>query len=198
MRCALAAALMGWLYLLAALTADAAPTAAPPPTASPNASGCLASGNGFLRAKIRGSVNLDINWRNSQIECAGGARPNGSGLRMSFAGPLHPDGRRLRMVFGVGSAREGEAGRALPTNLTVIFEGEQRLFATRGQDKCTVDNLTQERVGARGGKVRTYRVIARGFCISPASTLDERERLLLSSFDFAGRLTFGDEDAAHL
>jgi hypothetical protein len=198
MRCALAAALVGCLYLLAALTADAAPTAAPPSTASPNASGCLASGNGFLRAKIRGSVNLDINWRNSQIECAGGARPNGSGLRMSFAGPLHPDGRRLRMVFGVGSAREGKGGRALPTNLTVIFEGEQRLFATRGQDKCTVDNLTQERVGAPGGKVRTYRVIARGFCISPASTLDEREHLLLSSFDFAGRLTFGDEDAAHL
>jgi hypothetical protein len=61
-----------------------------------------------------------------------------------------------------------------------------------------VDDLTQERFGALGGKVRTYRVIARGFCISPASTLDSREHLLLSSFDFAGRVTFGDEDDAHL
>jgi len=198
MRCTLAAALLGWT--LAALTADAAPkaampsTVAPPPTASPHTPGCLANGNGFLRAKIRGALNLDINWHNSEIECEGGERPNGSGLRMSFAGPLHSDGRRMRLVFGVGTAREGTSGRALPTNLTVIFEGEQRLFATRGQDNCTVDNLTQERFGALGGKVRTYRVIARGFCISPASTLDGREHLLLSSFDFAGRITFGDQD----
>jgi hypothetical protein len=197
MRCPLTAALLGWT-LLAALRADAAPVAAPPPTASPHTSGCLANGNGFLRAKIRGALNLDINWHNSEMECEGGGRPDGSGLRVSFAGPLHSDGRRLRLVFGVGEAREGKAGRALPTNLTVIFEGEQRLFATRGQDKCTVDDLTQQRFGALGGKVRTYRVIARGFCISPASTLDDREHLLLSSFDFAGRLTFGDEDSGHL
>jgi hypothetical protein len=197
MRCPLTAALLGWT-LLAALTADAAPQVAPPPAASAHTSGCLANGNGFLRAKIRGALNLDINWHNSQIECEGGGRPDGSGLRVSFAGPLHSDGRRLRLVFGVGEAREGKAGRALPTNLTVIFEGEQRLFATRGQDKCTVDDLTQQRFGALGGKVRTYRVIARGFCISPASTLDDREHLLLSSFDFAGRLTFGDEDSGHL
>jgi hypothetical protein len=197
MRCPLTAALLGWT-LLAALTADAAPQAAPPATASPHTSGCLANGNGFLRAKIRGALNLDINWHNSEMECEGGGRPDGSGLRVSFAGPLHSDGRRLRLVFGVGEAREGKAGRALPTNLTVIFEGEQRLFATRGQDKCTVDDLTQQRFGALGGKVRTYRVIARGFCISPASTLDDREHLLLSSFDFAGRLTFGDEDSGHL
>jgi len=143
-------------------------------------------------------MNLDIDWHNSEIECDGGERPDGSGLRMSFAGPLHSDGRRLRLVFGIGEAKEAMAGRALPTNLTVIFEGEQRLFATRGQDKCTVDSLNQERFGALGGKVRTYRVIARGFCISPASTLDGKEHLLLSSFDFAGRLSFGDEDAAHL
>jgi hypothetical protein len=197
MRCPLTAALLGWT-LLAALRADAAPVATPPPTASPHTSGCLANGNGFLRAKIRGALNLDINWHNSEMECEGGGRPDGSGLRVSFAGPLHSDGRRLRLVFGVGEAREGKAGRALPTNLTVIFEGEQRLFATRGQDKCTVDDLTQQRFGALGGKVRTYRVIARGFCISPASTLDDREHLLLSSFDFAGRVTFGDEDSGHL
>jgi len=143
-------------------------------------------------------MNLDIDWHNAEIECDGSERPNGTGLRLSFAGPKHSDGRRLRLVFGVGEAKEGAAGRALPTNLTVIFEGENRLFATRGQDKCTVDDLTQERFGPLGGKVRTYRVIARGFCIAPASTLDGSEHLLLSSFDFAGRLSFGDEDAAHL
>jgi len=170
--------------------------AAPPPAtvAVPTADppGCLHAGNGFLRAKIRGAVNLDLDWHNAEMQCEGGARPNNSGVRVSFAGPKSSDGRRVRMVFGVGRATEGRDGRALPTNLTVIFEGEQRLFATRGQDRCTVDQLAQERVGDLGGPLRTYRIVAHGFCISPASSLDDATHILVSSFDFAGRVTFGD------
>lgn len=198
---------------LAAICTGATPSNAPArPAEGPN--GCLRAGNGFLRAKIRGAINLDLDWHNAEMECEGGARPNNSGVRVSFAGPQTSDGRRLRMVFGVGSATEGRSGRALPTNLTVIFEGEQRLFATRGQDRCTVDQLAQERVGEPvdppkhesahhyehsveephlGGRaVRTYRIVAHGFCIAPASSLDNSARILVSSFDFAGRVSFGD------
>jgi hypothetical protein len=159
-----------------------------------NAHGCLASGNGYLRAKIRGSIKLDLDLHDSELECDGGARPDGSGIRVSFAGPTRSDGRRLRMVFGVASAAEGTSGRALPTNLTVIFEGEQRLFATRGDDKCTVDELSQERLGALGGPIRSYRVIARGFCIAPVNALNEMEQIFVSSFDFAGSVTFEDPE----
>ena len=155
-----------------------------------NAHGCLPTGNGYLRARIRGALNLDIDWSNAEIECEGGPRPNGSGVRVSFAGPPHGDGRRMRLVFGVGSVREGRTGHDLPTNLTVIFEGEERLFATRGQDHCTVDELRQERVGALGGPKRTWRIIGRGFCIAPASTLDSDARILVSRFDFAGNAVF--------
>ncbi len=156
----------------------------------PGAHGCLPTGNGYLRARIRGALNLDIDWADGEIECDGGPRPDGSGVRVSFAGPPHGDGRRTRLVFGVGSVREGRAGRDLPTNLTVIFEGEQRLFATRGADHCMVDELRQERVGALAGPKRTWRIIARGFCIAPASTLDSEARILVSRFDFAGNAVF--------
>lgn len=159
-----------------------------------HAASCLPGGNGYLRARIRGSLNLDIDWHNAEIECDGGPRPNGHGVRVSFAGPVHSDGRRLRMVFGVGDVTEGRPGHELPTNLTVIFEGEQRLYATRGDDRCTVDDLKQERVGALGGPRRSYRIIARGFCISPASTLSGDDRILVSRFDFAGHATFEDEE----
>src|SRR5205807_9555180 len=103
--------------------------AGPPPAAPAVSHGCLPTGNGYLRARIRGALNLDINWRNADIECDGGLRPDGSALRMSFAGPPHGDGRRLRLVFGVRAVHEGRAGRALPTNLTVILVGEERVFA---------------------------------------------------------------------
>ena len=171
-----------------------APGAAPSQGTAPPQGGCLQSGNGYLRARIRGSLNLDIDWHNGEIECDGGARPDGSGIRVSFAGPKQSDGRRLRMVFGVGDAKEGSPGRELPTNLTVIFEGEDRLFTTRGDSRCTVDELQQERLGALGGPKRTYRIIARGFCVDPASTLTGDGRILVSRFDFAGNATFEDEE----
>jgi len=173
------------LVLAPELDGAAAESAIAPPS-----SGCLPGGNGFLRARIRGVLNLDVDWRNAELECEGAARPDGSGIRLSFAGPLRSDGRRLRMVFGVARAAEGAPGSALPTNLTVIFEGETRLFATRGDDKCTVDKLEQERVGAVGGDVRSYRVVASGFCTEPANSLNDKERIVVSSFDFAGRLTY--------
>lgn len=181
------------LACVAALLAAAPLSRAAPPAAAA-AHGCLPTGNGFLRARIRGAMNLDVNWKNAEMQCEGGPRPDGSGLRVAFAGPAHGDGRRLRLVFGVDSVREGREGRALPTNLTVIFEGEERLFATRGEDHCTVDELKQERLGALGGAVRAWRIIARGFCVAPASTLSRDARILVESFDFAGTAVF--EDAA--
>jgi len=191
------------LMVLLPVLSSAAPAAAGSPAAPANpaapsstahaARGCLPGGNGYLRARIRGALNLDIDWRNAQIECEGGPRPDGSGVRVSFAGPQHADGRRLRMVFGVDSVREGRSGHDLPTNLTVIFEGEGRLFATRGEDHCTVDDLRQERLGAPGGPKRSWRIVARGFCIAPASTLSSDARILVSRFDFAGNAIFEDE-----
>lgn len=186
------------LATAAANVSAAAESAAPkaPPAANAKASaGCLPAGDGFLRARIRGALSLDVNWHNGELECEGEARPNGSGIRLSFAGPQQSDGRRLRLVFGIGATGEGTPGKALPTNLTVIFEGEQRLFSTRGQDRCTVDSLKQERIGALGGPTRTYRVLARGFCIDPVGALSSNETIVINSFDFAGRIVFTQPDA---
>jgi hypothetical protein len=182
------------LWLMTAVLAEAADSPAPATSGSAAApsAGCLAAGNGFLRARIRGALNLDIDWKNAELECDGSERPNGHGIRLSFAGPTRSGGRRLRMVFGVATAAEGAPGRALPTNLTIIFEGEQRLYSTRGEDRCTIDELREERVGALDSSLRSYRVIARGFCTLPAIALDRDERILVTRFDFAGRVSFDD------
>ena len=168
------------------------PLSSLPAAGSTSTHGCVASGDGYLRARIRGALQLDVSLHNSELECDGGPRPDGSGIRVSFAGPARSDGRRLRMVFGVATATEGVNGRELPTNLTVIFEGEERMFATRGDDRCTVDEFNQERLGALGGPIRTYRVIARGFCIAPVKALNSEQTILVNSFDFAGTIVFED------
>jgi hypothetical protein len=174
--------------VLLAVTANASSSPTPPPA------GCLAAGDGYLRARVRGALALDLDWKNAEMECQGGPRPSGNGVRVSIGGPLRGDGRRIRLVFGVGGIKEGGRGQALRTNVTLLFEGEQRIFATRGDDKCTVDSLDQQRVETLGPGRAAYRVVARGFCIGPATSLSRNERVFVTSFDFAGRIEFEDDD----
>ena len=181
-----------------ALTASADSPTSPSANSEPQ-SGCFAAGEGYLRARIRGAVDLDLDWKNADMECAGGPRPPGkdhrsNGVRVSIAGPDRGDGRRIRLVFGIGGVGEGASGQALRTNVTLLFEGEKRIFATQGDDKCTVDSLTQQRVESLGGDPAVYRVVARGFCLGPATSLSRGERVFLTSFDFAGRVEFGKDD----
>ncbi len=157
-------------------------------------SGCFIAGNGYLRARLRGALDLDLDWKNAEMDCAGGPRPGGQGVRVSIGGPSRGDGRRIRFVFGISGIGEGGSGETLRTNVTLLFEGEQRIFATQGDDKCTVDSLTQQRVEPLGGSRAVYRVEARGFCLGPATSLSVGERVFITSFDFAGRVEFGDDD----
>src|SRR5262245_7942002 len=85
----------------ASLAADLSPAlkpaaraAAPVAESAKGSAGCLPAGDGFLRARIRGALSLDLNWHNAELECEGGARPDGSGIRLTFAGPQQSDGRR--------------------------------------------------------------------------------------------------------
>jgi hypothetical protein len=184
-------------FSLYALTSFATtPTAASAESAG--AGGCFVSGDGYLRARLRGALDLDLDWKNADMECAGGPRPpgknNSRGVRVSIAGPLRGEGRRIRLVFGIADIGEGGSGATLRTNVTLLFEGEKRIFATQGDDKCTVDSLTQQRVENLGGERAVYRVVARGFCLGPATSLTRGERVFLTSFDFAGRVEFSDDD----
>jgi hypothetical protein len=171
-------------------------TSANPP-ADPVASAgtaCFTTGGGYLRARVRGALDLDLNWKNDEMLCEGGPRPSGNGVRVSIGGPARGDGHRIRLVFGIAQVAEGHGGESLPTNVTILFEGEKRIFATQGDDKCTVDSLTQERVESLGPGRAVYRVVARGFCLGPATNLSRQERVFLTSFDFAGRVEFSDDD----
>ncbi len=183
------------IALIVALTFTHAASGEPPTsTTASGTPGCFSVGGGYLRARIRGALDLDLNWKNGDMQCDGGPRPSGNGVRVSIGGPGGADGHRIRLVFGVAGITEGRGGQNLRTNVTILFEGEKRIFATKGDDKCTVDSLTQERVESFAADRATYRVTVRGFCLGPATSLSREERLVLTSFDFAGRVEFSDDD----
>jgi hypothetical protein len=186
------------LIALCALTACSARTvpraAAPAPGAD-----CLPGERGFLHAKFRGAIEAEPDWRGAGLQCEGGARPDGSGVRVSFLGPADPKGRRLRLVFGIGAKPGLGASRSVPTNVTVIVEGGKLLYATQGADKCQVESMVQEPLAPGRGEARTalmreYRIAARGYCIDPASSLDGTARLYIDRFDFAGLARFSDNE----
>ena len=168
----------------------------------PAVSTCLPGERGYLRASLRGAIDTELNWRGAELQCEGGARPGGHGLRVSFLGPPDTKGHRLRLVFGLG-VRPGLSTRSpAATNITVIVEGQSQVYTTRGDDRCTVESLVQEPVIEAGlsglspapSTYFLYRVAARGFCIDPAATLDQRGRLYINRFDFAGLARFEDND----
>ena len=184
--------------LLCAVAGCGAPNA-PRSAAQPPQTPCLPGERGYLRAKFRGAIEAEPDWRGPDLQCEGGARPDGSGVRVSFLGPLDGQGRRLRIVFGIGAKPGLGASRAVPTNITVILEGQKQLYATQGADKCEVESMVQEPlVIAKGASstslVRDYRIAARGYCIDPASSLDGTARLYIDRFDFAGLARFNENE----
>jgi hypothetical protein len=162
--------------------------------------GCLAAGDGDLQAQLRGAMVADIAWRNDQMQCEGGQRPDGQGLRVTIAGPLPADAAlppatasrpKLRFIFGIDlhDAAAGTA-QALPTNLTIIVEGEQQVYATLGDDKCAVEVLQRSPLTASGGQFD--RVAVRGYCTGPAADLAGNVRLLVPTFSFTAQVRNGD------
>jgi hypothetical protein len=178
--------------LLALSQCDCAPhtPAAPAAPAGPGvsqtaSSGCLPSHDGYLRARLRGAQNLDIDWRDGDLQCDGGPRPDKRGIRLTFAGPAQRDGQRLRFVFGIDAVHDVLSSHDVPANVTVILEGQSKLYSTRGEDKCTIDELSEAAI-AGASAAHTLRIAGRGFCVGPASAIDGGDGLLLSRFDFAG------------
>jgi hypothetical protein len=160
-------------------------------------SGCVAGGGGFLQAQLRGALTANIAWSDALLKCEGGARPDGQGLRVTLAGPLpapqsgKKPARQLRFIFGI-DLKDVAAGsaQAMPTNVTIILEGEGRMFATRGSDRCAVEKL--ERTPLPGSDAKLERVHVRGYCTEPAAEMDGDARLWLPTFEFTGQVATGD------
>jgi hypothetical protein len=162
--------------------------AAPPAAAALQAVTCLATGDGYLRAKIAGAVDAHIDWPNSGTRCEGESRAEPPGVRLSFqrAAGARPN---LLLVFGLTGVKPGEPAREVKVNLTVIVQGTSRIFGTLGDTRCTVDSLTQRPLGGPGA----YRIEARGFCTQPAHAVRGRGDVLVSTFEFAGPVNFTPE-----
>ena len=151
---------------------------------------CDAATDAFLEARLAGAIDAELHWQAADLQCEGMRRPDGKGLRVSFTGNV--DGKRLTLVFGVPQLAEGQAGRAVPVNVTLIREGGA-VYGTRGDDKCLLDDVGQEPLPSppRERGRRHWRIEAHGFCLEPARAVGAgRDAILVSRFDFRGQLAW--------
>jgi hypothetical protein len=166
-------------------TASAAPAVAPSAGGLPAA--CLTSGDGYLRATVAGAIDAKLDWPNSGTRCEGESRPGPGGVRLSFQ-RASGGAPNLLLVFGVSGVKEGQGAHQVGVNLTIIVQGTPQIFGTLGDARCTVDTLTQRKLPEAGA----YRVEARGFCTQPAHAIRGNGDVLVSTFEFAGPVSYGD------
>ena len=190
-------AVIGLAVLIARQRPAPKPLLQDAPAARIASGGCLASGDGFLRARLDGALELKIDWDNSETQCEGMPRPNGNGVRLSFSHALEGGEQRLVIVLGIAGLSESSSGRVLPANVTIIEEGRARIYGTLGDDKCTIDDLKQQLITPWRKESRTYRVTGRGFCIQPAHAVGGDASVLMSTFDFAGQVIYTGVDPSN-
>ena len=158
------------------------PLLAPPP---PGSKVCLVSGDGYLRAHLGGAIETTIDWPNSGTHCEGEPRDKHAGVRLSFR-RVHGGKTDLLFVFGITGVQEGKPTHEAGVNLTLIVQGTAHIYGTLGDSRCTVDSLTQRRLDRHG----LYRIEARGFCTQPAHAVRGDDAVLVSTFEFAGPVTY--------
>jgi hypothetical protein len=181
-----AAALAASALLVAACGhAGTSPPAAPAAATASTANGkpellCAPSPEGFLRARLQGSIDAELDWSAPATpQCLGGTRPQGDGLRLVYKGDV--GGAPLLIVIGVATlARDTPSARNVPANVTLVREGAGAFYSTQGDDKCALDEVRQEPVTGHAGR---YRLSARGYCTQPARALGGEGSVLVSRFD---------------
>jgi hypothetical protein len=172
-----------WLLALLATQPAAAP-------ATPAAPRCLPAQDGFITMRLRGSIEQDVHWTEPALECTGMPRPDGKGLRVRFAGALA--GGPLAVVFAAPGLGVGRSGKRVPVNLTLLDGAGERIYGTQGDSRCEFDEVEQQPIEGGALPANSFRIRARGFCVAPARALDGEGSVLVTRFDFVGRVTSGD------
>jgi hypothetical protein len=149
--------------------------------------GCLPGKDGFLTMRLRGSIEEDIHWTGPALDCEAMARPDGKGLRLRFAGPR--TGGELAVVFAAPQLGIGAAGRNLPVNVTLLDGAAERIYGTRGDSHCVLDEVAQQSIEGETHPPNSYLVTASGFCVAPARAVDGDGSVLPIEFRFKSIVT---------
>ncbi len=174
--------------LLVAGCGHADTTSGTPARGTPADIFCAPAPEGFLRARLQGAIDAEIDWSAPAVaQCLGGPRPAGDGVRLVYKGTV--DAAPLLIVIGVANLLPGTSARNVAANVTLVREGAGSFYSTQGDDKCALDEVQQEPIAGHDGR---YRLSARGYCTQPARALGSSDSgsVLVTRFDVAALVDY--------
>lgn len=153
------------------------------PKQTASAQGC--GDNGELRATLYGAMNGTIRWDANTMDCEGMPRPAGRGARLRFAGPVGDDALQLAVIIALPELERGRVAKELPSNVTIIEEGNGRFFSTANLDSCWTDVVAQTLID---GSTDRYVVKGALYCIAPLDEVNGDASISIDNLNFKGEL----------
>ena len=140
---------------------------------------CPPASEGFLRMRLQGAIDAELEWNDDTPKCLGGPRPGGDGVRLLYKGKTD-SGDPILVVIGAGPLAAGQSARHVGANMTIVPEGSGQFFSTRSDEKCAFDEITQESVPPHAHR---FRLQGRGYCTQPARAVGGDDSVFVSRFD---------------
>lgn len=150
---------------------------------------CTLLEDGYLRGRLYGALEAEIDWAGRALRCDGMLRPDGGGMRLLFAAgdPEIP----LLFVLGIDALPEDALDRELAVNLTIVDEDRDRFFNSGLGERCWAQ-LDRVQVLGRAGK-REYSIAGEFYCAGALAAVNGPGSVTPAEFRFSGRVSIDDE-----
>lgn len=137
--------------------------------------------DGRFETELYGALKGPIAWAGDGLACEGMPRPEQRGARLRFSGSAA--GIALAFLVSVPDLEAGRVANELPSNVTLIEEGDGRFFSTSDTDSCWIDLEHNEPVDEGA---RRYRVAGTLYCIAPLAEVNGDASVTIEEAALAG------------
>jgi hypothetical protein len=145
---------------------------------------CVMDQNGYLRGKLFGQIQAELDWHGDNMRCDGMYRPEGQGIRLVFDEHLDEDLPGLLIVIGIADAVPGSEVKDAPANITIIDQSRGLFFSTQEEPRCWT-TLTSQLL-LTGTTEETWRMNGQLYCASALAALTGNGTVTLDDIEFSG------------
>jgi len=141
---------------------------------------------GFLATRLYGSIERELSWTATDMQCESMLRPDGEGVRLRFTGETAE--RQLAIILALPDLERGMTGTELATVATLTVEGSGRFFSTPNLASCWSDVDTQDPLDDNGER---YDIGGTLYCVAPLGEVNGEAAISIPQLEFRSIVDWG-------